>query len=60
MNLKLLMNNEIHKYFQELGKKSSEKRWNGHVKRTKEEIREYNKLKQREYRKKKKDENKPN
>jgi hypothetical protein len=40
----------VKKHYQELGKKAAKARWENHTKRTKEEIREYNKLKMREYR----------
>lgn len=54
------MKDEIKNWYSELGKKAMASRWNGHTPMTKEELREYRRLKMREYRSKKKDENKSN
>ena len=48
------MRDEITQYFQNLGKLSAAKRWSNHVKMTPEELKEYRKMKQREYRAKNK------
>jgi hypothetical protein len=51
------MDAKIKKWYSEMGKKSAKKRWAGHEAMSPEELKEYRKLKMREYRAKAKSKN---